>query len=263
MLAALLDYLWIIWEGLGELLFDNTLWFTKYAFSRAPLTPALKVEAVRARRARLLVDTRLSSRFNVETYQVQRAELGAAAEDAWESCHEDEGRHVTVNGLEPSTDYGFRVRTRNYWGVSSWSPVVRLQTLIDPVAGGGLGPGYSWQQTATEVQLEFPLLGCEGLKARQVSVELSARRMAVKVHLPEGVANLLEGELSAAVRPLGEGSFWELHKEGKVTNIVLTLEKSMPVPEKELGARRGKRDGIWSCVVMGHPQIDVTRVLEL
>lgn len=265
MLRALLEYLLIIWEGLSELLFDSTLWFTQYAFSRRPKAPALKVEAIRARRARLLVDTTLSSRFNVETYEVQRAELGASAEDAWVGCHEDEGRHVTVTGLAPSTDYGFRVRARNFRGVTPWSPVVRLHTLIDPVAGGGLGPGYSWQQTATEVQLEFPMLGCEGLKAKQVSVQLRTRRVAVKVHIPEGVANLLEGELSAPVKSLGEGSFWEIHKDAStgVTNLVLTLEKAKPVPSSAFDSQGGKREGVWSCVIVGHPKIDVTRVLEL
>lgn len=156
--SGVAEYLGLIYGGACEALFDATLPVTKYLLSCKPLTPSLQVCEVSSTTVRLGIKGRLSSPWNVETYKVQRAELGANGEGAWETSYSDDGRYPSIGGLKPFHEYAFRVQASNFKGSSEWSSSTCVWTLMNPVDGGGLGPGYSWQQTSSEVVMDLPIL---------------------------------------------------------------------------------------------------------
>ena len=280
-MAALLEFLWALYEGLSDVAFETTLPVTQYLLSRKPLPPkGLEVLELTSKGAVVKVARELSTRFNVETHEVQIKADEADSDDkgspsSWETAHDGEGRFPTLGGLEPFSEYHLRARSRNFWGTSEWSPELRVQTLMEPSGGGGSGPGYVWQQTGSEVVMDFPIKGMTDLRPKQVKIELRNRQQGLSVAVTprqqgqqgreaeeEGLVILAEGELAGRVKPFADGSFWELSRDESGENhLVVTLEKCDPIKERNFS--QPNRKAIWPCVIKGHPEIDVDLVAEL
>jgi len=170
--------------------------------------------------------------------------------------------------LTPDTTFSARVRTVNHAGKSDWSEETQLHTRQLPVQNGGLGPAmepavaeligsdvlaktdneqrraYSWSQTDDEVAIRLACpAGCRG---RDFNVEFRPTSLTV-VHKPS-LTTLLNGPLYANVKH--SECTWDLEVEECV--LVLGLEKS--VKSDSIMLEHTER---WSCVVAGHPQIDI------
>lgn len=170
--------------------------------------------------------------------------------------------------LSPGTRFSARVRTVNHAGQSSWSEETQFITRQVPVKNGGVGPpmdpavveligketlaktgnedgcAYTWTQTddAVIINLACPA-GCRGR-----DFEVQFRPTSIKVMHKPSHETLLEGPLYANIKHTE--CTWNLDEDECV--LTLELEKSV------------KSDGIvfeptdrWSCVVAGHPQIDI------
>ena len=103
---------------------------------------------------------------------------------------------------------------------------------------------YTWSQTDDEVSVELACpAGCRG---RELLVEFKPTSISV-THKPSG-AQLLHGPLYANVKH--NECTWDLDAEEGVLSIV--LEKSLKADSIALSGKER-----WSCVVVGHPQIDI------
>ena len=184
-----------------------------------------------------------ASRYSVDAFELQLQEVG---EDDWTSIVSDFAGDRHSATTKADTAYVARVRARNSAGASPWVEHA-FRTKQKPVGHGGVGAGYSWDQSdkSGELKLRFALPA--GTRAKQLSVAPKPTSLAVKL---DG-SSLLEGELFGAIEP--DETEWELTAaegggDGKV--LALTLFK-------RAGTR--SRDGpFWPCVVKGEPEIDVT-----
>ena len=103
---------------------------------------------------------------------------------------------------------------------------------------------YTWSQTDDEVSVELACpAGCRG---RELLVEFKPTSISV-MHKPSG-AQLLHGPLYANVKH--NECTWDLDADEGVLSIV--LEKSLKADSIALSGKER-----WSCVVVGHPQIDI------
>jgi len=112
-----------------------------------------------------------------------------------------------------------------------------------PVDNGGIGPGYTWTQSLTDVSVTLPLP--PGTHAADVECALEPRRVRVKLRASD--EPLLDGPLHLEINP-GESS-WTLSPgevAGAETVLSLSLEKGL--------------ETWWECVVEGHPRVDTTLV---
>ncbi|MEW5307429.1 MAG: hypothetical protein WDW36_009826 [Sanguina aurantia] len=157
----------------------------------------------------------------------------------------------TVARLRGDTDYKFRVQAINERGCSKWTEPLSARSKIDPIDGGGHGPGYTWTQNATEVAVAFELPAFTS--KRDVSLTLGSESLTVAV---AGTV-LLEGKLSGSVRGFDGGSLWEMVKEHGKMVLTVTLEKS----HKSVAPKFD----FWRTVVVGdlsvHREIDTHKIV--
>lgn len=170
--------------------------------------------------------------------------------------------------LTPDTTFAARVRAVNHAGQSPWSEQTQIHTRQVPVKNGGLGPflepavagligketlartdneagrAYSWTQSDDEVTVH---LACpSGCRGRDFSVDFRPTSLTV-VHKPSQTT-LLDGPLYANIKH--SECTWDLEEEECL--LTLGLEKS--VKADSIALEHTER---WSCVVAGHPQIDI------
>eukprot|EP01039_Chlorochromonas_danica_P002710 gene2710-2960_t len=109
-----------------------------------------------------------------------------------------------------------------------------------PVGNGGVGEGYYWTQSLSEVAIyvEAP----PGVRSRDVQCVIRPTHLSLTV----AGQRLIEGALEEAVR--SQESLWTISqgKAGELPQVVITLEKT--------------RETWWKSVIQGHPEIDTTKV---
>ncbi|GFE52902.1 nuclear movement family protein, putative [Babesia ovis] len=107
-----------------------------------------------------------------------------------------------------------------------------------PLPGnGGVTKWYTWTQTLGGVDISAPVP--DGTASRNLKVDITANKLTVYLKGTE----LFGGELHEAVK--SDDCYWTL-LDGKTLQI--NLEKQ-------------KQNQWWSCVIKGHPEIDVQRIL--
>ena len=195
---------------------------------------------------------------------------------AWRSVSMGKQVEVRESGLTSDTAYIVRARTHNQAGASEYTvPETRFSTRQLPVDDGGRGPSlddtdlienglltsglesllsrseggvrlplYTWTQTEQEVVLRLRVpCNCRG---RDLSVKFLSTKLIVDVAVDGGATtSLISGVLRANIRP--DDCTWNLEDDGE---LEVTLEKA------EKGKKGEKRDR-WSCVIVGHPLIDI------
>jgi hypothetical protein len=142
-----------------------------------------------------------------------------------------------------------------------------------PIGNGGVGPGYWWTQTLSEVTLfvQFP----ESTSAKEVECRVDAQRL--RVGLRGRAVPVLDGPLSAAVKaseamwnvetiadsqhrpvdPLGEGA-----APAGSGAMDAPTEVGLPAPRGKVFTLTLDKavETWWRSVVPGHPEIDATGV---
>lgn len=110
----------------------------------------------------------------------------------------------------------------------------------EPLPGnGGVGPGYSFTQTLNEVTVTV-LIG-KGTPAKMVDCVVGDKHLKVGL---KGADCIIDGDLYAEIR--ADESFWSVDRdEGTMT---LQLDKS-------------EQNSWWPCVIKGHPEIDLQKVI--
>ena len=235
----------------------------------------LRARAITSQNATLAWKHEASSVLSDDTFELEvRPEQqgedddeGAEGGGEWLSIYSGKATSHREKTFGPDQAYAARVRTVNRAGSSEWSALAEsFVTRQIPFKNGGLGPrlsdavvdakapplfgeqlsarSYTWSQTDDEVSVELACpAGCRG---RELLVEFKPTSISV-THKPSG-AQLLHGPLYANVKH--NECTWDLDADEGVLSIV--LEKSL---KAESIALSGKER--WSCVVVGHPQIDI------
>jgi len=215
------------------------------AIQKAPLAPhGLKLTGAAARVLVLAWKHGASSTFSDDNYELQMKRK-ADDEDEWRLVYQGGDTSHRCNKLSPATEFCFRVRAVNAAGASGYTDVLGCSSKQVPHENnGGTGPGYSWSQTSTEVLL-YLTLPKPYERPRDLLVDFSAKRLSVKL---KGEV-LLEGELRQLIKT---DSVWEVEKEdgAECSQLLLTMEKVLQPEFME------KKDR-WSCVILGHPEIDI------
>lgn len=116
-----------------------------------------------------------------------------------------------------------------------------------PIGNGGIGPNYFWTQSLKDltIYIDIPT----GIKSKEIQCAIKSKSM--KLLIPSLSSNaLLEGEFEDPIN--AADSMWTLN-QGKskvdVPQIVITLEKT--------------RETWWKSVIIGHPEIDTTKVTPI
>ena len=195
-------------------------------------------------------------------------ELKKDGTDEWVSVYSGANPSHREKRLDAGSIFSARVRTVNHAGQSAWSEETQFLTRQVPFKNGGRGPclepavaeligketltateneeacAYSWTQTDDEVTISLACpAGCRG---RDLEVEFRPTSLKV-VHRPSQLT-LMEGPLYANVKHTD--CYWDLDEDECV--LTLGLEKS--VKADSIALEHTER---WSCVVAGHPQIDI------
>ena len=211
--------------------------------------------------------------------------------DGWRSVYTGPRFEFRADQLAPDSTFLARARAHNQAGSSEYSSAMSFETRQTPNAdNGGHGPRlqdaalaallgrpqvsslYTWAQTDDEVQLRLRVPpGCRG---RQLDVQFEPNRLSIAYTAAgaDGGARteLLAGTLLRNVKH--EECTWDLEEakyddkyaeESKQTEeedgadsqddgmvLVVTLEK---VTKADFGEKKER----WSCVVVGHPLIDI------
>jgi hypothetical protein len=111
-----------------------------------------------------------------------------------------------------------------------------------PIGNGGIGPNYYWTQTLKDITLyvEVPS-DCKG-KDIKCTIHAKSLSLAVRGEI------YLDGELEETIRV--DESMWTLNidapAKGSSSQVVIALEKIRPT--------------WWKHVIVGHPEIDTTKV---
>ncbi|EIE24798.1 hypothetical protein COCSUDRAFT_41089 [Coccomyxa subellipsoidea C-169] len=118
----------------------------------------------------VLVDVKvfpkLSSQFNVESYEIQTRTL-MPENSPWKPAG-GSSTDVDVGSLQEYTEHEIRGRAQNIRGASEWSKPIRVLTRRKAVEGGCDSGLYKWTQTRGEVvfQLAVPM----AVKGRDIKV---------------------------------------------------------------------------------------------
>ena len=108
-----------------------------------------------------------------------------------------------------------------------------------PVGNGGRGPGYTWTQTLTELNVILPVL--KGTRGKDIDCVVKSDSVRVYHRLEKRL--LLEGSFPPNETVDVEESSWTLDGD---ESLLLILIK--------------RRESWWTSVVRGHPEIDATKV---
>jgi len=243
-----------LWNCFTAYIFSLSLPVTRRLLSRKPFPPKAVVQDVRAHRIRLNISSNLSSPFNVEEFELEWRLSKTSDESSWTSLGFNDLPQRTVIRLQPDCRYLFRVRVRNYRGVSRWCPVIEAKTRQEPKDGGGRGPRYTWSQSPVDVTLSFELP--HGTSKRDVQINLSpnCRSLLVVVKKPADYADqwekvLLQGDLYGRVSSFANGSVWEIVKEGGCLMLNITLEKAV--------RSQAPKFDYWRSVQPGNPELEI------
>ncbi len=112
-----------------------------------------------------------------------------------------------------------------------------------PIGNGGIADTYYWSQTLKEatVYVDVP----SGTRGKQINCIIDKKSLILKVN----DVTLIEGALDEVVRT--DESLWNLNSDSKSgrSQVIITLEKTRPT--------------WWSRIIVGHPEIDCTKVSRL
>ncbi|CAL8464128.1 g3663 [Coccomyxa elongata] len=241
------DILYITYSLIKSALFFATLPVTQRLCARKPNPPTLLARNIRYNQADIQVFPKLSSVFNVETYEIKKRTL-APDNSLWQPAghSKDTGADIHVGSLQEYTEYEVRGRAHNIRGTSDWSKPIRVLTRRKAIDGGCDNGLYKWTQTHGEVviQLAVPI----SVKGMDVMVALKDRNsLEIQVSLGARDSRRVEGLLRKPVKSFGNGSTWELITEGSCKLVVVTLEK-------ELFGQW------WTSALKGHAEIDLQTV---
>lgn len=155
----------------------------------------------------------------------------------------------TLENLPEEREMRIRVRAFNGKGASAWVEWDGA-TCSRPIGWGGRGPGYTWDQTPTVVELwvEVP----DGTRAKEIAVSVRPNKLRVDVR---GEA-VLAGYLGGVVRCTELGDYeWEL--DGPKT-LKITLQKKMD-GKPGTAEYKWRPEDQWNCVLdkQGHQKIDM------
>jgi len=109
------------------------------------------------------------------------------------------------------------------------------EKLLTPINNGGITDNYSWSQTAYDltVTIQVP---AQTIK-KDISVQIKTNKLFVKIK--ESV--IVDGQLFLDI--LNDSSMWYISNN----KIEIELDKL-------------KKHEWWKCVIIGHPEIDTTKV---
>ncbi|GAX75432.1 hypothetical protein CEUSTIGMA_g2876.t1 [Chlamydomonas eustigma] len=246
-----LRYLWVSFTAY---IFNLTLPITRRLLSRNPYPPTAVVQDIRANRIRFNICSNLSSPFNVEEFELEWRPHRSYDDPSWTSLGFNDLPQRTVIRLQPDCQYLFRVRARNWRGVSGWCPVIEAKTRQEPKDGGGCGPRYTWSQSPVDVTVSFELPLGTSKKDVQITLSQNCRSLSVVVKKPANYPGpwdevLLQGDLYGRVSSFANGSVWEMVKEGGSVTLNITLEKAV--------RSQAPKFDYWRSVQPGHPELEI------
>lgn len=206
-----------------------------------------------------------SSFYSRDMYELEvRGCVGPIGSDdmstEWQRLELDTGStsHM-VNGFEPGTCLEFRCRTVNSKGAGDWTPTLRAYTKQVPVDNGGRGPGYSWRQSNTLVQVIIPISTSVTAKAVIFSLMNGERiRISTRGQGNSTEAVLLEGILShpAAL----DSADWMI----ETVPLFACPTAKEPVPGRAIVVSFDKAKPSWyskdhwTRLIQGHPGVEGT-----
>mmetsp|Transcript_18580 Transcript_18580/g.52211 ORF Transcript_18580/g.52211 Transcript_18580/m.52211 type:complete len:154 (-) Transcript_18580:381-842(-) len=123
---------------------------------------------------------------------------------------------------------------------------------MDPVKGGGTGPGFTWEQTLTDVTVSIELPAATQKRDLQLELRPTYIRAAVAQHEAQQPLVLIEGSLFGRVRTFESGSSWELVREKGKLVLVITLEKACKSVAPKFD--------YWRSVIPGQEEIDTHKL---
>lgn len=118
-----------------------------------------------------------------------------------------------------------------------------------PIGNGGIGPSYYWTQSLTELTIYYELNFDQlqpTLTKKDIICTLKSNSISLKI---KEVVHL-EGSLHSLIRV--DESVWTWNRElttADTSVLIINLEKVVPT--------------WWTCVIVGHPEIDTTKVWKL
>jgi len=112
---------------------------------------------------------------------------------------------------------------------------METEKLLVPINNGGITENYSWTQSAYDLCVIIPLP--ENTLKKDIVIQIKTNKLLVKIK----DVIIVEGDLFADI--LNDSSMWYISKN----NIEIELDKL-------------KKHDWWKCVIIGHPEIDTTKV---
>jgi len=221
---------------------------------------ALGTTARGAKRAVIKWIPQASSQYSTEKFEVQMrlsprlaADVADEAEPEWIVLSDDlTADELELKPLVADIEYEVRVRAVNTKGASDWREIAfttkQAPLLQDNEKAGGVGPGYTWQQSLRDDAVYVtvgPLPA--GTRAKQLEVTVMPTTLSIRFI---GGEALLSGELFGTVS--AEEVEWELRDiPGAKGPRELQLQL----------AKTGKTAGqgpLWPQLLKAHPEVDVS-----
>ena len=114
---------------------------------------------------------------------------------------------------------------------------VKEARVVAETYNGAEEDGYRWAQTATDIEMTFPVPA--GTVGRDIQVDIRPDHLKVALQGPEGPRVLVDRPLAHAVR--ADESMWHVDKSSNT--VVVSLEKG--------------QDFMWKSVLKGGTEVDV------
>lgn len=254
-----------LWSGVTWLFALTVRTFCCCLLSKSTQVSNVKVRKVASKHFTVLWKTQKknSSWIDPVTFQVQVLDVDKH-EATWQTVSKTDSRSAVVtsllkneeekdgigknvNGsLHPDTRYLVRVRMRRKNGVGLYSNPVETRTFRLPSSDmGSTGPmnngqTYTWRQTSQEVTIQFKLP--DTMTSKQIRVDYETNSLSIK-NIATGEI-LLQGSTMNKVRR--DECVWSRDPDSGV--ILVELVKFFSMMQAPFS---------WSCVIKGHPQIDV------